>query len=530
MSADDSELIAAERTLPFLNSFASAAGDEGSESIAAARRMNTRCDEFEQALTAGQSPEIEAYLAGLPTGEREALLVELLGAEADFKVMRRERLSVSDYAKRFPELPTRRIAEIVEGARLREDALIGRKLHVYQCVSLVGAGAMGRVYLAMHDDLQRHCALKVLSPRRGACDPELIAQFLQEGQAAAALVHPNIVALHAVGQLGGTHFLEMEYVPGRSLQQLIREEGPLPADRALRLATMVADGLAAAHRAGIVHRDVKPDNVLVTRAGVAKLGDFGLAKRRLPTEVDASDQTICGTPNYMAPELFQGQGASTSSDVYALGLCLFQMLIGRLPWREVSLAELARSGRTETIPNLRDLRPELSLELAECVALLTSANPNHRPADATAASLLLHAVLGLERDIESLLLEAFGNDTTVTWGRTGENYCVTRHLPGDRRQRVFLEPTSHAVQERVLLLYSICCPAAPSYYEQALLQNAVVLHGSLAIREIDGQKMFVVINAYPRSTVAPEEIRRSILEIAAQADQVEQRLTGQDRN
>ncbi len=530
MSAEDSASIAAERTLPFLNSFAVESGDDDSESIAAARRMNARCDEFEQALTAGQSPEIEAYLVGLPTGEREALLVELLGAEADFKVMRRERLSVSDYVKRFPELPIERIADILEGSRLREDALIGRKLHVYQCVSLVGAGAMGRVYLALHDDLRRHCALKILSPRHGACDPELIAQFLQEGQAAAALVHPNIVALHAVGQLGGTHFLEMEYVPGRSLQQLIREEGPLPADRALRLATMVADGLAAAHRAGIVHRDVKPDNVLITREGIAKLGDFGLAKRRLPTEINSPNQTICGTPNYMAPELFQGKGASTASDVYALGLCLFQMLIGRLPWHEVSIAQLARSGRTETVPNIRDLRPELSIELAECVALLTSANPNHRPADAAAASLLLHAVLGLERDLESLLLEAFGNDTTVTWVRSGENYCVTRQLPGDRMQRVFLEPTSHVIQERVLLLYSICCPATPSYYEQALLQNAVVLHGSLAIREIDGQKMFVVINAYPRSTVAPEEIRRSILEIAAQADQVEQRLTGQDRN
>ncbi len=530
MSDEITESNAAERTLLLHNPTASAAGDDASASIAAARRNNTRCDEFEQALTAGQSPRIESYLADVPANEREQLLVELLGAEADFRVMRRERLSVGDYTARFPELSAVRIAEIVEGSRLREDALIGRKLHVYQCVSLVGAGAMGRVYLALHDDLRRHCALKILSPRRGVCDPELIAQFLQEGQAAAALIHPNIVALHAVGQLGGTHFLEMEYVPGRSLQQLIREEGPLPADLALRLATMVADGLAAAHRAGIVHRDVKPDNVLITREGIAKLGDFGLAKRRLPTEVDSADQTIIGTPNYMAPELFQGQGASSSSDVYALGLCLFQMLIGRLPWQEVSIVQLIRSGRTETVPNIRDLRPELSLELAECVALLTAPDPDRRPADGVAASLLLHAVLGLERDLESLLLEAFGNDTTVTWVRNGENYCVTRQLPGDRKQKVFLEPTPHAAHERVLLLYSICCPATPSYYEQALLQNAIVLHASLAIREIDGQKMFVVINAYPRSTVAPEEIRRSVLEIATQADQVEHRLTGHDHN
>ncbi len=504
--------------------------DKASESLAAARRVDARCDEFEQALAAGESPVIESVLTGLPPQERRTLLLELLGLEVDFRMARAERPVVGDYAARFPELSAEQIAAVLDGSRLGGDTLIGRKLHIYQCVSLVGSGAMGRVYLAMHDDLQRHCALKILSPRRGVCDAEYVARFQQEGQAAAALIHPNIVTLHAVGQMAGTHFLEMEFVPGRSLQQLIREEAPLPADRALRLATMVADGLAAAHRAGIVHRDVKPGNVMVTRSGIAKIGDFGLAKRRLPTEADSADESICGTPSYMAPELFQGLDASPASDVYALGLCLFQMLVGRLPWRDVSFVELIRHGRTETVPNVRDLRSELSLEVAECVALLTAANPNKRPADAAAASLLLHAVLGLERDLESLLIEAFGNEPAVTWVRSGDNYCVTRQLPGDRKQRVFLEPTPHAVHERVLLLYSICCPAIPSYYEQALLQNAVVLHGSLAIREIDGQKMFVVINAYPRSTVAPEEIRRSVLEIAAQSDLVEQRLTGHDDN
>lgn len=505
--------------------------DGNSESLAVARLIDARCDEFEQALAAGQSPVIESYLTGLSPSERQTLLVELLGLKVDYRRARNERPTVGDYAGRFPELSAEQIAAVLDAVRSDgEDALIGRKLHIYQCMSLVGAGAMGRVYLARHDDLQRNCALKILSPRRGVCDDEYIARFLQEGQAAAALIHPNIVTLHAVGEMAGTHFLEMEFVPGRSLQQLIREEAPLPADRALRLATMVAEGLAAAHRAGIVHRDVKPGNVMVTRSGIAKIGDFGLAKRRLPTETDSPDESICGTPSYMAPELFQGQDASPASDVYALGLCLFQMLIGRLPWRDVSFAELIRHGRTEAVPNVHDLRPELSLEVAECVALLTAANPSQRPADAAAASLLLHAVLGLERDLESLLIEAFGNEPAVTWVRSGENYCVTRRLPGDRQQRVFLEPTPHAVHERVLLLYSICCPAIPSFYEQALLQNAVVLHGSLAIREINGQKMFVVINAYPRSTIAPEEIRRSVLEIANQADQVEQHLTGKDQN
>jgi len=177
-----------------------------SESLAAARLINTRCDEFELALTAGQSPSIESFLTELPAQERETLLVELLGLEVDFRISRRERLSVGDYSARFPELSAERIAAILESARLNEDALIGRKLHVYQCVSLVGEGTMGRVYLALHDDLRRHCALKILSPRRGECSSELVAQFLREGQAAAALIHPNIVTLHASGSWRGRTF------------------------------------------------------------------------------------------------------------------------------------------------------------------------------------------------------------------------------------------------------------------------------------------------------------------------------------
>lgn len=501
-----------------------------SESIAVARWIDARCDEFERALTAGDSPTIESFLAHARPQDRQALLLELLVTEVDYRLGRREQPHLDDYVRRFAELSAEQLTAVLHPAIQSADTLIGRKLHVYQCVTLVGAGAMGRVYLARHDELQRHCALKILSPRRGVCDDDYVARFHQEGQAAAALVHPNIVALHAVGQAGDTHFLEMEYVPGRSLQQLIRDEGPLPADRALRLTIMIAEGLAAAHRAGMIHRDVKPDNVLVTRSGLAKIGDFGLAKRLLGMDRDPFANMVCGTPSYMAPELFLGQQASTASDVYALGLCLFQMLIGKLPWRNVSLTELAVSGRSEIVPNVRELRPELSCELAECVALMTAESPGGRPADASAAAILLHAVLGLERDIESLLMEAFGNDTSVSWVRCGERYSVQRRLPNDRRQVVIVEPTQHRTEERLLLLYSTCCPATPDYYEAALRQNALVMHASLAIRDVDGQAMFVVINAYPRSTVVPEEIRRSVIEIAIQADEVERLLTGGDRN
>ena len=139
-------------------------------------------------------------------------------------------------------------------------------------------------------------------------------------------------------------------------------------------------------------------------------------------------------------------------------------------------------------------------------------------------------MLGQERDLESLFIEAFANETTVTWVRSGNQYRINRRLPEDRRQTVIVETTDHDLSDRLLILYSICCPAVPEYFEQALRQNSVIMHASLAIRDVEGQAMFVVINAYPRSTVGAEEIRRSVLESAAQADQVEALLTHSDQH
>lgn len=525
--------------------------NNASESLAVARMIDSRCDAFQEALASGHGPEIEQFVMDMPIAHRLVLVRELLGLEFDYRVECGDLPVLSDYSKRFPELSPQQLDAILVDAINRSNKstgsfpadgkpvalssmvsnqdLVGHKLHIYKFVSLVGSGAMGHVYLAKHDPLQRNCAIKILTPKGGTLSDAYVAQFLQEGQAAASLIHPNIVALHAIGCISDTHYLEMEYVPGRSLQKLIREESPLPISRAMRLITMIADGLAAAHRAGIIHRDVKPDNVLVTPDDVAKIGDFGLAQRFKSDSHDCNP-TICGTPNYMAPELFQGKAASFSSDVYALGLCLFQLLVGKLPWHEASLSRLMQFGRTETIPNVRDLRPEVSAPIAECVRVMTALSPEKRPPNAVAASRLLHAVMGSERDIESLLLEAFRNDTTVTWQRRGECYTVTRQLPNGRQQFIFIEMSEHTTLERILLIYSTCCRADTNYYEQALRQNWIVMHGSLAIRDIDGQPMFVVINAYPRSTVAPEEIRRSVIDISQQADEVERHLTGMDRH
>jgi eukaryotic-like serine/threonine-protein kinase len=408
------------------------------------------------------------------------------------------------------------------------DELIGRDLGVYHIEGLLGAGAMGRVYLARHHDLHRSCALKILPPRLADSDPAYVARFVNEGRAAAGLVHPNIITVHAIGQIDGYHFLEMEFVAGQSLQQMLQDDGPLTPEHATGLVARVAEGLAAAHAAGVLHRDLKPDNVLQTHLGIPKIADFGLAKKVALAPSQPGTAEIVGTPPYMAPELFQGQPASPGSDVYALGVCYFQLLTGRPPFSSSSLPELMRQIIHEPPPNPRQWCPQLPLEMAECLYTLLEKTPGNRPADAWRASQLLQAVLGETVDLESLVSQAFRGHDNVVWSRRGDRFRIELRFETGRRQVVFVEPSEHAAAERLLLISSICAAAAPAYYETALRLNSEMLHGALAVREFAGEPYFVMINNYPRATVDAEEIRRSVLEMAHRADAVERVLNEHD--
>jgi serine/threonine-protein kinase len=406
--------------------------------------------------------------------------------------------------------------------------LLGSELHVYRCDSLIGSGGMGHVFQAFHQELQRKCALKVLSPRLAARDAEYVSRFQNEGRAAAALVHPNIVTTHAIGRKNEYHFLEMELVAGRSLQHVLDDEGRLTPIRATEIAARIGEALGAAHREGILHRDLKPDNVLLTHQGIPKLVDFGLAKRIHGSA--SSSEGLAGTPNFMSPELFHGDAASPASDVYALGVCYFLMLTGRLPFVGSSLSELQQAVSHDRLPNARDAFGDIPLEMAECVAALLDRSPGNRPRSGMEAAEYLNAICGQVRAIESLLAEAFEGLNTVSWKRSGEKYRLTLQLSNGRRQTLFVEPSEHAVAERLLLISSVCCKAEPSYYENALRLNSEILHGALAIREVDGVPMFVVVDTYPRTTVDAEEVRRSVVEVAQRADAVEHMLTGRDVN
>ena len=221
----------------------------------------------------------------------------------------------------------------------------------YEIHALLGAGGMGEVYRATDTRLGREIALKVL-PADMAADHDRLMRFHREARAAAALNHPNIVTLYSAEEIDGIHFFTMELVDGRPLDELIPAEG-FPADRVVELATPLAEAIAAAHDKGLVHRDLKPANILVTSDQHVKVLDFGLAKDVHAVGQDGQTVTsygrthpgvIMGTPLYMSPEQISGAEVDHRTDVFSLGIILFEMLTGHRPFRGASQAELtARS-------------------------------------------------------------------------------------------------------------------------------------------------------------------------------------------
>jgi len=368
--------------------------------------------------------------------------------------------------------------------------------------------------------LLRRCALKILRPNLTRRDSDYIGRFVAEGRAAAALVHPNVVTTHAVGNADGFHFLEMEFVAGRSLQHHVANGPPPSVSEATELILEITRGLAAAHRAGIVHRDLKPDNVMLTERGVPKISDFGLAKLIR----DQDEARLCGTPHYMAPELFLGQGAHTGSDVYALGVCYYQVLCGRLPFTGTDLRNLHHEIVTSDPAPVAHPSERVPLEVVSIVQHLLHKSPEHRPADADAVIPLLETVLGAIRNVGTLLDEAMTDDSSLAVEAVEDDsrWVLQASQPNGRRQRVFVDPDS------LVLIYSTCCEAVADFDRTALERNSRMAHGSIAIRSIDGTPHFVVIDTYPRATVDAEELRRSVHEVARQADRVERELTGAD--
>lgn len=254
-----------------------------------------------------------------------------------------------------------------------ETVLNGR----YRLVAQQGSGGMAVIYKAIDQALGRTVAVKILRPSL-TNDPAFLARFRNEARSVANLAHPNIVTVHDVGSDGPTHYIVMEFIEGQDLKRIIKTEGGLSVERAIHLAIQICAGIGFAHRAGLVHADVKPQNILVTREDGVKVTDFGIAQALSDAQPGERQAVVWGSPHYFAPEQAKGEKPSPAADVYSIGIVLFEMLTGRLPYTGANQQELALAHIRERVPMVTEFNPTIPENLAKIVYKTMSKDPVQR--------------------------------------------------------------------------------------------------------------------------------------------------------
>jgi hypothetical protein len=280
------------------------------------------------------------------------------------------------------------------------DPLVGRTLGAYRILERLGSGAVGVVYKAIQAGLEREVALKVLNPK--AATPLTVASFKREAVAAGRLSHPNLVQVYEIGHDQGLQFFSMELVTGGTLEQKLDQDGPLPWQDALGFARDCADALAFAQEHHLVHRDVKPENLMLTRDGRAKLADLGMAATRGMLESESAG----GSPHFMAPECVGGE-VDHRTDLYALGCSLYRLLTGDTAFHGENVKEILRAHRDQPVPSVRELTPDVPAEVDALVSALMAKDPDDRPADARAVSAEITELLQPRRSKLPLMALAF---------------------------------------------------------------------------------------------------------------------------
>ncbi len=241
---------------------------------------------------------------------------------------------------------------------------------------------MAVIYKAQDLALGRTVAVKILRPSLTG-DPSFLTRFRQEARNVANLAHPNIVTLYDVGQDGNTYYMVMEYIEGQDLKKLIRANAPFSVERALNIAIQICAGVGYAHRAGLVHADVKPQNILVTSDDHVKVTDFGIAQALSLTQPQEKQSVVWGSPHYFAPEQASGEPPTPASDVYSIGIVMFEMLTGKLPYNGNDQQELALAHIREAVPHVMDFNVNVPVHLDRIIFKVMSKEPaaRYRTAD-----------------------------------------------------------------------------------------------------------------------------------------------------
>ncbi|HEC21898.1 MAG TPA: hypothetical protein ENI95_03155 [Chloroflexi bacterium] len=283
--------------------------------------------------------------------------------------------------------------------------LIGRKLGPYEIVEFISSGGMAEVYKGYHPDLDRYVAIKIVG-RHLQSDPVFNARFRREAKAIAQLRHPNIVQVYDFGAAEGGHYMVMEYVEGITLADLLDQvragERTLEMDDVIFIIRQIAAALDHAHKKGVIHRDVKPGNILITRSGQAILTDFGLALLRSRNAEDDSSGSAFGTPEYMAPEqISDSRAAGPASDIYSLGVVLYEMVTGEVPFRADSVVDTALRHLNENAPDPRLLNPDLPEGVAQVILKALAKSPRDRYRRAVQMALELEQAYATPEEVSA---------------------------------------------------------------------------------------------------------------------------------
>ena len=246
----------------------------------------------------------------------------------------------------------------------------------YEVFKHIGQGGMADVFLAMDTILNREVAIKILRSELCA-DPVSVVRFEREAQAATTLSHPNIVEIYDVGEYKGHRYIVMEYVPGRTLKQVIRSRGSLEPDEAIDIEKQLVSAVSEAHHKGIIHRDIKPQNIIVKSDGSIKILDFGIAIAKGNIQVTQANN-VMGSVHYLAPELAKGKPASVQSDIYALGIVLFEMLSGDVPFKADSAVQVALMQMRNEMPSIRTINPSIPQSIENIITRATAKDPSKR--------------------------------------------------------------------------------------------------------------------------------------------------------
>lgn len=284
----------------------------------------------------------------------------------------------------------------------------------YQIIKSIGEGGMANVYLAYDTILDRNVAVKVL---RGdlANDEKFVRRFQREALSASSLSNPNIVEVYDVGEDNGEYYIVMEYVEGKHLKALLKKRGKLTVPEVIDIALQITNGLSVAHDSYIIHRDIKPQNILILENGLIKITDFGIAVAMNATQLTQTN-SVMGSVHYLPPEQASGKGATLQSDIYSIGILMYELLTGKLPFRGDNAVEIALKHLKEPMPSIRDELPDIPQSVENIILRATAKNPKNRYSDARE----------MHEDLKTCLDESRTNELKITFKYPENDYDDTK--------------------------------------------------------------------------------------------------------